>query len=151
MINLPKMRILLLIIISLSALCQWPAAVCSQQQVNADFRVSFNLDRDADNLVIKPVCLNKTKTEAILRYKLEVKRLIKGKFDKKTAIQSGIFAVLPGEEKIVCRMEVRIHPSSTVVVKRNVDSLINSLSCDDGRFCACAYVFNGSFGCPGFV
>ncbi len=89
-------------------LCSWTTSAFGQAKNSEDFNVRFDLDMDSDHLVIKPMCLNKTNTDSVLRYKLEVKGLIRGKIDRKPSTQSGIFELLPKEEKPVCTMEVRI-------------------------------------------
>ena len=94
--------ILLLVPISFS----WNAFVCAESQDKNDYKVSFKLERDCNQLVVKPMCLNNTKSEVVLRYKLEFRRISQNKNDFKPVTQSGIIELSPGEEKLVCRMEV---------------------------------------------
>jgi hypothetical protein len=98
-----KKNIIMLIAAFLSF---WPVIVYGQSQGNRHYLVNFNLDRDSCRFVIRPTCVNRTKKEAVLRYRIEFRRMNKSKTLDNPITQSGILQLLPGEEKYACTMEV---------------------------------------------
>lgn len=94
--------IILVFLIMLS----WPSPSYGQNLNSNDFHVSFGFDKDGSHLVIKPTCLNKTNKEVVLRYKVDFRKVSKNQSKDKHLTQSGILQLSPGEEKVVCKMEV---------------------------------------------
>ena len=97
-----------LAIIIIAIIFSGNVSVHGQFQNNADYFIRFIVDRDVDDMVIAPMCRNNTKDEIALRYTLERRKINKGRIDKKCICQSGIFILLPKEEKAACRMDVKI-------------------------------------------